>query len=620
MIGKHVLYLLIICIGCTLAACNPSSGEGVKAKLAQAENIMYTAPDSALQLLEHLQPPREKEQRATWALLLAQARYKNYIKQTDSLVNTAYDYFKKTDEPASIALALYIKGGIKYEEGAIEEAQKLYLRAKDESDKTQDTQIKYLININIGNMYAFRGLKEQALSAYNDAHNHAIRLHNIDYTISALIGLARTYSIEPADYPKTISYYNEAALLAGNTSNNLKKGSIIGELAHIYGEMGDFKTALAIAKEELKLQEEKHVLPSNYYLNLGIIYKEMEETDSAYYYLQRTVAATNDIRVKGDAYRHMYEINKQKGLYAKALYCCEQYLTCLDSILNKDKRHELAKMQAKYDQQKVIIERNRLQIEKDKITRNALIALACVICLIAFLIGKYQRILIRKERRLKEQEETIRQTSLKLVENEMQILRNKQRMSELMKQIENDKNLKGQIEEQTHALENIRKQNELLADENSQLKQNLTKQVQSIESQPKELREWEELATQNKYLHERESLLVSLVIKNNPLLYKIKKQHPYIKDEQWESFKEELNLIFDGYTHKLQKQIPSISEGELRLACLIKLKMSNGEMAESLGVSPSSGSKSKSRLKDRIAHTVPTFDKNILVDVWLWDF
>ena len=37
MIPKHVLYLLIICISCTLATCSSSPDEGVKAKLAQEE-------------------------------------------------------------------------------------------------------------------------------------------------------------------------------------------------------------------------------------------------------------------------------------------------------------------------------------------------------------------------------------------------------------------------------------------------------------------------------------------------------------------------------------------------------------------------------------------------------
>ncbi len=72
-----------------LSACSHPSDKTVETKLSQAEAIMYAAPDSALQLLENLRPPKEKEQRATWALLLAQARYKTEVRQSDSLVNTA---------------------------------------------------------------------------------------------------------------------------------------------------------------------------------------------------------------------------------------------------------------------------------------------------------------------------------------------------------------------------------------------------------------------------------------------------------------------------------------------------------------------------------------------------
>lgn len=620
MIGKHVLYLLIICIGCTLAACNPSSDENVKAKLVQAENIMYSAPDSALQLLEHLQPPKEKEQRATWALLLAQARYKNNIKQSDSLVNAAYMYFEKTDNAERKALALYLKGGLEKEATHVNEAQALYLKAKENAANTNNYRLKYLIDSNLCNLYAYQNLKEYALASIEDANQSAQQLGDTTYLLSIYLFKARVHSLKPYDEQEVVHYYTKGIELAKVCNNWNRLEGMTWELAGFYSTIKQYGKALEIIRQGMNLYNENRPCPARSLGIIGEVYSNLGMEDSASHYLQKAIQSTKNPNIKGNAYDCLQLMYGRNGKYKEAWLACKQALHLYDSIRLAERTDELIEMQAKYDQQKVIIERNRLQIEKDKITRNALIALACVICLIAFLIGKYQRILIRKERRLKEQEETIRQTSLKLVENEMQILRNKQRMSELMKQIENDKNLKGQIEEQTHALENIRKQNELLADENSQLKQNLTKQVQSIESQPKELREWEELATQNKYLHERESLLVSLVIKSNPLLYKIKKQHPYIKDEQWESFKEELNLIFDGYTHRLQKQIPSISEGELRLACLIKLKMSNGEMAESLGVSPSSVSKSKSRLKDRIAHAVPTFDRNILVDVWLWDF
>ena len=188
------LFVFIV-LGCTLASCaNPSNGT-IATKLAQAETQMYIAPDSALQLLENLQPPKGKEQRATWALLLAQARFKNDIEQTDSLVNTAYDYFKNTDNAERKALALYLKGGIKHEAKQNKEAQSFYLKAKDEVEKTDNYRLGFLIHANLGNLYAYRGAKSYAFKEYEKAYQYAQLLKDPECLVSSYFYLGRVNSI-----------------------------------------------------------------------------------------------------------------------------------------------------------------------------------------------------------------------------------------------------------------------------------------------------------------------------------------------------------------------------------------------------------------------------------------
>ena len=601
-------------------SCSRRADENAKVVLTQAEKVMYTAPDSALHLLEGLRPPKEREQRATWALLLAQARYKTNKKQSDSLVNAAYDYFEKTDDVGRKALALYLKGSMADEAKHINEAQAFYLKAKENIDKTEDLRLKFLIDSHLCNLYAYQGLKNYALTYIEEAQQYAQQLGDTAYLLSAYLFEARVHSMKPYDEKKVIYYYKKGIELAKVCNNWKNLERMTWELADFYNTTKQYKAALEMAYHGLKLYGKDNPCPARSYGIMGKIYSELGVADSATFYLQKAIHSTKNTNIKGNAYDYLQRMYGKMGRYKEAWQTCKQTLYLYDSIRLAERAEELIEMQAKYDQQEIIIERNHLQIEKDRIARNALIALICAILFIAFLIGWYQRILIRKERILKKQEETVRQTSLQLAENEMQILRNKQRMTELTQQIEIDKNLKEQMDEQTYSLEKMRKQNEHLITENEYLQQNLNKQVQAIELQSKELGNLTKLAAQNKYLHEREGLLVSLLIKNDAFLCKIKSQRVYIQNDQWEILKEKLNLIFDNYVQKLQKQIPSISDGELRLACLIKLKMSNVEMAESLGISPASVSKSKLRLKDRIIHVIPTFDKNMLLDVWLWDF
>ena len=110
---NRILYLIIIG-GCLLSSCNLNrkSSNALPVELIQAENIMYENPDSALQLLQGMAVPADKEAHATWALLLTQAKYKCNVKQSDSLVNIAYNYFKINGSAKRKVLALYIKGGI----------------------------------------------------------------------------------------------------------------------------------------------------------------------------------------------------------------------------------------------------------------------------------------------------------------------------------------------------------------------------------------------------------------------------------------------------------------------------------------------------------------------------
>ena len=87
---------LIISIITSLISCthNKNYTTTFQPELAKAEAIMYRYPDSALHILQGIQPdnPSNNEQYATWALLMTQAQYKNQIEQSDSLINIAYSY------------------------------------------------------------------------------------------------------------------------------------------------------------------------------------------------------------------------------------------------------------------------------------------------------------------------------------------------------------------------------------------------------------------------------------------------------------------------------------------------------------------------------------------------
>ena len=118
---------------------------------------------------------------------------------------------------------------------------------------------------------------------------------------------------------------------------------------------------------------------------------------------------------------------------------CDSMIVYQDSIEILNRNKELMDMQEKYNQQKLLNEKNQLKIENNTIIRNVLITLVVVFCLIAILIYIYQRKLIRKEHIIQRNEEEIQLNTLKRQENERIISRNQSRMKELAEQMEANK-------------------------------------------------------------------------------------------------------------------------------------------------------------------------------------
>ena len=86
-IARHTLYTIAILLLLCITACQKQCP--VASKLLQAEALMYTHPDSALQMLEAIPEPEKLtgQEQADYALLLTQARSRCHITATsDSLI------------------------------------------------------------------------------------------------------------------------------------------------------------------------------------------------------------------------------------------------------------------------------------------------------------------------------------------------------------------------------------------------------------------------------------------------------------------------------------------------------------------------------------------------------
>lgn len=603
------------------AACSEKEKGSISVpELAQAEAIMYEHPDSALQILQEMQTPAssQKLECATWALLMTHAKYKMFIRQTDSLVNIAYSYFMKREDAQRKALVLYLKGGICQENKDIEDAQKFFLEAADYAETTDDYQLCYLTNAQLGNIYVLRSYKEYALNAFSKAYQYALKSNNSEYIASSQMYLGRVYSIQ-LKFDLAIECYKNAIEVAKQNHNLRKIIASCNELAGVYTETKDYEQAMYYVKQAIK-NNSIGAIEGQINLVIGDIYNRTGQIDSAYYYLDRVIAFEKNPRTVNSACRILYDLSKKERKFKEALFYSDKLLSGLDSLYSSHRDQELAKMQEKYNQQKVINEKNQLKIEKDKNTRTALIALVLLICVIATLIYIYQRKLMKKERTIQKKEEEIRRSMMQISDNGRLIKHNQSKMEELMAQIEANKDMQEQLEELSKTYSEIQQQNEVLSNENQVLQKNIEQYSSSLDAQSEELRKLNELTEEIQRLHDREKALSTQLVKSTKVLNNLITAPRYIDTIQWKDIEEAINTIFDNFTERLSQKISTLTEYDLHLCCLIKLRMSNANIATALGISSASVSKQKFRLKERITQQVVAFRENSALDLWLWDF
>lgn len=607
---------LIISIITSLISCthNKNYTTTFQPELAKAEAIMYRYPDSALHILQGIQPdnPSDNEQYATWALLMTQAQYKNQIEQSDSLINIAYSYFINQDNAQRKALALYYKGILCHESHHAEDALSFYLEATAEIEKTNDYQLGFLINSEIGLMYLYRKLNDYAMEYFEKAHHNAELSNNQTYIAFSFIYIARAFS-QKKQYNKAIEYYEKAIKIGQVNNYPTILASAMNETSFLFLKIGENKKALQYAKDCIKIKKTDQRI-----FSLGDTYRYLKMYDSAYFYLNQACLSPN-IHTARSAYQALFYISQEEKDYKKAVEYSNKLWFYQDSIGKTDRNKALIEMQEKYDQQKIINENNLSQIKKDRIIRNVLIALIILSFIIAITNYLYQRKIVSQKQEILEKEEKIRYFTMKIHENETLINRNKMRIEELTIQMEGSQEIKEQWKEQNKIRQEIQQQNEMLKLENNKLQNHISNYAQSLKEKSKELEAMEHLSEENQYLHKREAFLCNQLINQTELFNKLKTTK-YIDDQLWQEIKEKIDLLFDNYTKRLYHQIPSLTDGDIQICCLIKLRFSNGDIANMLAISPTSVSKRKLRLKERIVQEIGSLGENQSLDLWLMEY
>ena len=376
---KNFIIPLVAVFSLMIAGCHHDSA--TMRELSRIDSMVYHQQEKeALPLLQQMDTkPLSKEERAYYAVLLSMAMYKNYVPCTsDSAINEAVGYFKKSGDDLKYLKALVAQGCVNEDMGNLEQAVNSYHQAEALPLATDSSMIAYA-KLRLGILYQSQvvGTNTVALQKYQEAMPIFKAIGDKHYELVCLTSIGGIYRNIDEKHDSAVICMKDAIKLA------LEQGDQYHAFANRY-----------LLSEHYLVREHNYLLGKEYGLQaisadpaiidhprahyrLVKCYMLLGQPDSALYYLQHApqAAATNDSILYYELMselEHQYWKNEEKSKnYIQRAHAMA------DSITINGLNHRLLEVEKEYDHQLAVL--NQLRSEsrlKEALLLAALLALA----------------------------------------------------------------------------------------------------------------------------------------------------------------------------------------------------------------------------------------------------
>ena len=406
----------------------------------------------------------------------------------------------------------------------------------------------------LGNAYMYREIYDESLAYSREAVNYALQEEPHGKQLSlAYSQLGRTFAeCYKADSAQV--YFEKALDQTMLLQDTTEIAVGYGQLSVAYRVSKDYAKALEYAKHELDIylqHGDSSYIPQAYY-TIGATYYYLEQLDSAKVCFEKALNTQNIYTIQG-SYQALYHINRKLGNLAEAIEYNQLNNTMKDSIANMARDEMLAEMQIKYDNEKLLNQQAKLELNNLRLT---LFLTFCIIAIVIIVMvgSRVYRFFKRK----------LTESRLKLEESERVINLNQQ-----------------EINRMTHEIAE--------ADNNFNEKANL-------------------IIVQNGLLQKQNESLLDYFSNNVPLLKTLKEHPKAIKD--WKPIYELTDALQMNFYTRIKNEIPEMTDGALNICCLIRLGFTTKQIATIVGIEAESLTKRKGRIRDEIMNNHPDLFAN----------
>ncbi len=201
---------------CLLACCSPDSA--TMHELARIDTMVYHQQhEEALPALQQMGTQQlGRRERAYHAVLMSMAMYKSYIPcASDSAINDAVDYYKKSGDDLMYLKALIAQGCVNEDMGRLEQAVDSYHRA-EQLPLTADSSLVAYAKLRLGVLYQSQvvGTNTIALQKFKEALPIYQALGDGHYELVCLTSIGGIYRNIDEKHDSAVVYLKDAIALA----------------------------------------------------------------------------------------------------------------------------------------------------------------------------------------------------------------------------------------------------------------------------------------------------------------------------------------------------------------------------------------------------------------------
>lgn len=373
-------------------------------------------------------------------------------------------------------------------------------------------------------------------------------------------------------------------------------------------------SAQRLIKENEHLQLNDNWLVSTCYDCMTQSYLKMVKLDSAQYALNKADSMAQIIGFDHPHTKNVLSLYQALIDYIRNrsfdLTDMSQYNAILYEKLKDEKKNTY---QLKGSNERLTADALLLMVEKQR-TQFSLMFVLLIALVLAMAILIVVNLYRRKLRISKEQ---INDFILTQQKNESIIRCNEQMIIDLQHQIADGQEVQEQLEEQKMALAILQQQTETLKNENVRLQQCIEKY--KYQPSEEEIKKLKESASRMHQLEERERELTAELANNNELMRKLREKPKFLGTAEWKKLEEITNRIYNQFTERLKSQYSNLTEVDIQLSILLKLRFTVSQIAILTATSPSSVSVQKNRLKKRLLQIDEhLFENGQTLDMYLW--